>query len=115
MERKASNITDLTSKPYLYDSAGRVLIPRATNHNGRGHPPTINLPAVPRAIREFHKVIGARGNDMAKAKEIKRAMETRVALLGVGVYRGGCTFMNDKRRERAKIGRGVWEVVPVDE
>ena len=105
-------MSDLTSKPYLFDSAGRVLIARATTDTGRGYPPTLHLPAIPKAIRAFHKTAGV-GSDVAKAREIQRSVQLKIANVGVGVSRGGCIFMNDKRRERVRVKR-VWEVVPVE-
>lgn len=80
----------------------------------RGQPPTIVLPAAPSTIRSFHRLVGIRRDEKtAMAEEVLRAMEARMAQVGVGVYKGGCTLMNDKRRETVR-GGNVREVVPAE-
>ncbi|PGH14514.1 hypothetical protein AJ79_03007 [Helicocarpus griseus UAMH5409] len=95
----------------LNDSNGRAMIPKATT---KGNRPSLIFPTAYHSIKSFYETHRC-GSDKAKAQEVLYALETKQMRVGLGMGRGGCTFMNEKRQDTVVASESVFEIVPEED
>lgn len=88
--------SDAEASDYLSDTAGRLITPIART---TGPPDPLHLPSEAGPTRAYHNAHGNR-TERERAQAVLAACEARVASVGPGIDRGGCTLVTPEARER---------------
>lgn len=88
--------SDAEASDYLSDTAGRLVTPIARI---TGPPDPLHLPSEAGPTRAYHNAHGNR-TERERAQAVLAACEARVASVGPGIDRGGCTMVTPEAREK---------------
>lgn len=104
-------LTDAEASDYLSDSRGRQVTPVART-TGPSDPMTLSTGR--RTARAYHKAHG-NATEAEKARAIHKAVAAKKRATGLGIERGGSTFVTPKMRERVDEGpSGISKVADED-
>lgn len=127
--------TRLNTRSPLLDSSGRIVTPSSSitaaqnaelprdtliltkshhNNNIQEEEGRESDIAAQKGFLKAHSKPGEKIGAKMNAEELLRAMEKRKMMVGPGIERGGCTLVNEKRREGWVGNAGVRRVVPGD-